>query len=75
MTQNRSNRFKETLKRYTDILSEREIQTLLYSLNNPPTIGIRMNPLKGPPWRVSINYAIYISGKFHPSFFVTIVGH
>lgn len=47
MTKDQFNPYKENLKRYSNILTEDEIQSLIENINNPPAIGIRLNSLKG----------------------------
>jgi len=64
MTQDRLNPFRESLKRYSEILTEDEIQSLIVNLSNPPTIGIRLNSLKGMPRERILRLADFYQWEF-----------
>ena len=47
MAQDQLDSFREGLARYSDVLTRKDIESILDNLEKPPTIGIRLNPLKG----------------------------
>ena len=47
MAQDQPDSFRESLARYSDVLTRKDIESILDNLEKPPIIGIRLNPLKG----------------------------